>query len=230
MRSGASASRRRDGAQHIFGPPPAIALRSSPSSSASLAAIASANRLTEGRRTRVEVLRRAVMIGIPTSWRRGLVRISVVPPRCREFACRDIGVRPRIRPCSPSRRTIARLDWPTHSRPRRRCSWRNRLPGSARARPVHRRAAVRRRGGVHPRYVDSAGHLGEGVLYRLARDQRPAECLAITAPLHSQFRQRCALEYACAARPIRSETKADAIWAKPEFSAPTKLAGTRTSV
>ena len=41
-------------------------------------------------------------------------------------------------------------------------------------------------------------------------------------------RQRWALEYACAARAMRSETNACAIWAKPLFSAPTRLAaGTR---
>src|ERR1700693_3025161 len=44
-------------------------------------------------------------------------------------------------------------------------------------------------------------------------------------------RQRCALEYACAASPTRSATNAAAIWAKPLFSAPMRLAtGTRTSV
>ncbi|SKY55951.1 Uncharacterised protein [Mycobacteroides abscessus subsp. abscessus] len=43
-------------------------------------------------------------------------------------------------------------------------------------------------------------------------------------------RQRCALAYACTASADRSVTKAAAIWAKPLFSAPTRLAtGTRTS-
>ncbi|COY58361.1 Uncharacterised protein [Mycobacterium tuberculosis] len=44
-------------------------------------------------------------------------------------------------------------------------------------------------------------------------------------------RHRWALEYAWAARPMRSETNARAIWVKPLFSAPTRLvAGTATSV
>ena len=44
-------------------------------------------------------------------------------------------------------------------------------------------------------------------------------------------RQRCALAYAWTARPIRSETKAAAIWKKPVFSAPIRFsAGTRASL
>ena len=40
--------------------------------------------------------------------------------------------------------------------------------------------------GVHPGDVDAPRHLGERVLHRLPRDQRPAEGLPVAAPLDGQ--------------------------------------------
>ena len=40
--------------------------------------------------------------------------------------------------------------------------------------------------GVHPGHVDAARHLGQRVLHRLPRDQRPAEGLPVATPLDGE--------------------------------------------
>ena len=58
--------------------------------------------------------------------------------------------------------------------------------------------------GVDAGDVDPAGHLGQRVLHRLAGDQRPAERLAVAAPLHGE------VQAALRAR-IRLRGKGDAL-------------------
>ena len=105
-------------------PPPASALVCSSSSLGEFVAHRLGCRAVL-RRRHVESRLQDAHAPYPSRFAASPVRISVVPPRFPECACRGTGARLPIPPCIRGRRTVARPGVRPTPPPRPRCSWRN---------------------------------------------------------------------------------------------------------